>query len=361
MTAPGRTGPAWSGSHRTSARREGQLSQVGRRRFLAALGATALTLPFERSAWAAREVPIIGVIVDSKRRDLSGEARWESFVHDSLAGAGYTVGKNVYLEWRFTEGKFDRVREFANELVRLEVDVILSLQSYPAVGVIRAATQSIPIVMYAYPPNPVNTGLIKSFARPAGNVTGTTWVRSITELTVKQFQILKEAAPQASRVAVLRWIKSPPEDWVKQIGARVNESFGLVVTDFPVGDPAELPTTLDRVLTIGPDVLFTFTDSFLIQYSKLIADFAIEHNLITMGSGSRFVDHGGLLYYGPDVVELMHRTMSYVDRILRGAKPGELPVEEPTKFRFAFNAKTAKALGYSLPPSLQLRVDRVLQ
>lgn len=337
------------------------MGQVRRRRFLSALGAMALTLPFERSAWAAREVPIVGVIVASKRRDPSGEARWELLVHESLARAGYIVGKNIHLEWRFTEGEFDRVREFADELVRLEVDVILSLQSYPAVGVIKSATQSIPIVMYAYPANPVNTGLIKSFARPEGNVTGTTWVGNITELTVKQFQILKEAVPHASRVAVLRWTRSPPEGWVKQIGARVNEAFGLVVTDFPVGDPAELPATLDRVLTIGPGVLFVFTDAFLIQYGKVIADFAIEHKVFTMGSGSSFVNRGGLLYYGPDIVELMDRSISYVDRILRGANPGELPVEEPTKFRFAFNEKTAKAIGYSLPPSLQLRVDRVME
>ena len=337
------------------------MGQVGRRRFLTALGATALAIPLDCGAQRGRTVPLVGVIVDGNRRRPSGELYWEPLINTSLDKAGYTVGTDIDLQWRFTEGKFERITEFANEFARLEVDVILCTQSFPAVGFIKAATSKIPIVMHGYPPNPVSTGLIASFARPGGNVTGTTWVRDITELTVKQFQLLREAAPNASRVAILRWAESPPASWIAQIGARVNEAFGFEVADFPVANPAELRDVLDRVSAHGSDALFVFYVSFIIQRGSEIATFAIKQKLITSSSGVGFTYDGGLLYYGPDGLALIDRTISYVDRILRGANPGELPVEEPTKFQFAFNAKTAKAIGYALPPSLRLRVDTVIE
>lgn len=334
---------------------------VGRRRFLAALGATALAAPLDGAARRGRKVPLVGVIVDGNRRRPSGDLYWEPLIEKSLGKAGYAVGRNIDLEWRFTEGKFGRVTEFAEEFARLEVDVILCTQSYPAVGFIKAVTSRIPIVMHGYPANPVTTGLIASFAQPGGNVTGTTWVRDITELTVKQFQILREAAPKANRVAILRWTKSPPPSWIAQLGTRVNEAFGFEIADFPVANPSELREALDRVWAHGPDALFVFWTSFIIQRGREIAAFAIERKLPTCGSGVSFAYDGGLLYYGPDGLALIDRTISYVDRILRGANPGELPVEEPTKFQFAFNAKTAKAIGYLLPPSLQLRADTVIE
>ena len=337
------------------------MDQVGRRRFLAALGATALPVAFHCRAQRARKAPLVGVIVDGNRRQPSGDLYWEPLINKSLEKAGYTVGKDIDLEWRFTEGKFERVTEFANEFAGLEVDVILCTQSFPAVGFIKAATSKIPIVMHGYPPNPVRTGLIASFARPGGNVTGTTWVRDITELTVKQFQILREAAPKANRLAILRWTNSPPASWIAQIGTRVNEAFGFEIVDFPVANPSDLREVLDKVWAHGPDGLFVFWTSFIIQRGSEIAAFAIERKLLSSGSGVGFAYDGGLLYYGPDGLALIDRTISYVDRILRGANPGELPVEEPTKFQFAFNAKTAKAIGYLLPPSLQLRVDTVIE
>jgi len=337
------------------------MDEIGRRRFLTALGTTALAISFDCRAQRARNVPLVGVIVVGSRRQPSGELFWEPLINKSLDRAGYTVGKNIDLEWRFTEGTFGRVTEFANEFVRLEVDVILSIQSHPAVASIKAVTSKIPIVMHAYPPNPVGHGLIASFARPGGNVTGTTWVRDSVELTVKQFQLLREAAPKANRVVILRPAISPPAPWIAQIGARVNEAFGFEVADFPVANPAELRDVLDRVSAHGPDALYVFWVFFIMQRGNEIADFAIKRKLFTISSAVGLTLRGGLLYYGPDGLELIDRTISYVDRILRGADPGELPVEEPTKFQFAFNAKTAKAIGYSLPPSLQLRVNRVIE
>jgi len=337
------------------------MGQVGRRRFLTALSATALAIPFDCGARRGRTVPLVGVIVSGNRRRPSGELFWEPLINKSFARAGYTVGKDIDLEWRYTEEEFERVTDFADEFVRLEVDVILSLQSYPAVGFIKAAASNTPIVMHGYPPNPVSTGLIASFARPGGNVTGTTWVRDITELTVKQFQILKEAAPKATRVAVLRWTKSPPASWIAQLGARVNESFGFEVADFPVANPPELRAVLNRVSPHEPDALFVFTEAFIGQHGRDIANFSIERKLISMGSGVSFAFSGGLLYYGPSFTQLIDRSISYVHRILRGANPGDLPVEEPRDFEFVFNAKTARAIGYTLPASLQLRADRVIE
>ena len=337
------------------------MDQVGRRRFLTALGATALAIPLDCGARRGRTVPLVGVIVAGNRTGPSGELFWEPLISKSFGKAGYVIGKDINLEWRYTEGRFERVTAFADEFVRLEVDVILSLQSYPAVGFIKAAASNTPIVMHGYPPNPVRTGLIASFARPGGNVTGTTWVRDITELTVKQFQILKEAAPKANRVAILRWTKSPPASWVGQLGARVNDSFGFEVTDFPVANPTELRAVLNRVSTTEPDALFVFTEAFIGQHGRDIAKFSIERKLISISSGVSFASNGGLLYYGPSLAQLIDRSISYVHRILRGAKPGDLPVEEPTEFEFVFNAKTARAIGYSLPASLQLRVDRVIE
>lgn len=337
------------------------MSQFGRRQFLTALGATALAIPFDCGARRGRKVPLVGVIVAGNRRRPSGELFWEPLISTAFGKAGYTIGTDIDLEWRYAEGKLERVKSFAEEFVRLEVDVILSLQSYPAVGFIKAAASNTPIVMHGYPPNPVVTGLIASFARPGGNVTGTTWVRDITELTVKQFQLLKEAAPKAMRVAVLRWTKSPPAPWVAQLGARVNKSFGFEVEDFPVANPPELRAVLNKISTHKPDALFVFTEAFIAQHGRDIANFSIERKLISIGSGVSFAFSGGLLYYGPSYTQLIDRSISYVDRILRGANPGDLPVEEPTDFEFVFNAKTARAIGYSLPASLQLRADRMIE
>jgi len=336
------------------------VSQFGRRQFLSALGATALTVPFARKARGAPKVPQVGILVDGVRKTPSGRNIWEKFTNGSFGRAGYSLGKDIRLEWRYTEQNPRRLPELVDDLIRRKVDVILSLQSWPAVHHLRVATATIPIVMHGYPVNPVGMGLIKSFARPGGNVTGTTWVRDLGELFAKQYQLLREAVPGASRVAYIRWSKSDAM-FVAGVIARAKEAFGFDLTDFPVSGPSELGPVLDRVSTLRPDALFVVMSGFMITSAEIVADFAIRHKLIAIGTTTAFAVGGGLLYYGPEESHLIDRTISYVDRILRGAKPGDLPVEEPTKYEFVFNAKTARAIGYSLPTALQLRVDRVIE
>ena len=325
-----------------------------------ALGAAGLVAPLASSARGASKLPQVGILVDGVRKSPSGRIIWEEFTNAAFTRAGYSIGTNVRLEWRYTEGDARRISGLVDDLLRLKVDVILSLESWPAVHHIRIATSTIPIVMNAYPANPVGMGLIASFARPGGNITGTTWVRDTGQLFAKQYQLLKEAAPAAKRVAFLRWSKSEPM-FIAQVIARAREEFGFEVTDFPVSGPSELRRVLDQVATVKPDALFVVGAGFMISLTEVVADFAIQHRLIAIGTPGVFAVDGGLLYYGPDGLRLFDRTISYVDRILRGAKPGELPVEEPTEYVFVFNAKTARAIGYSLPSSLQSRVNRVIE
>jgi putative ABC transport system substrate-binding protein len=284
--------------------------------------------------------------------------RNQRLIRESLRRVGYEEGRNLVVEWRFAEGQPDRLHELARDLVRRQVELIIALTSPPAIAA-KKASATMPVVMFVGV-LPVEQGIVGSLARPGGNVTGTVW--NSPETAGKVLQILKEAAPGAVRVAALRNPSLPANKVYELEQVRAAKVLGMTYQFFDVTRPEELPAALERVAASSPDALHVVFDSLVIG-SRLreIASFAIERKLISIGSGRAVVNTGGLFYYGPDVPDIADQTAGYVDRILRGAKPADLPIQMPRKYEFVVNAKTARAIGYKVPPTLLLRADEVIE
>ena len=335
------------------------MDQVGRRRFVTALGATALANSLVSLAQRTSKVPRIGILMFYAAETEAGRIR-RRWVQESLTRLGYTVGTDVFIEWRHHEDRPERISKFVDEFVRLKLDVIVAWGSADTHAAARA-TKTIPIVMLSYGGDPVKMGLAASLARPGGNVTGNQWFVDLTDLVVKRYEILRQAVPAAARIASMwtPWTPNPSDSFriVDEINHRVRKGFGWVVTDFVVPSPEEVPAVLDRIAAFKPDALYV---GYLARLPE-ITTFAIQQKLVTIGHSPSVAQEGGLLFYGPDSSHLVYRAMSFVDRILRGAKPGNLPIEQPLKYQLIFNAKTARAIGYTLPPDLQLRVTQVIE
>lgn len=329
-----------------------------RRHLLAALGAGVLTAPLAAFPQQPPKVPRIGFLsLDAAGADIGRQQ--QQFMQEALGRAGYRIGKDLVVEWRFSEGRVERLPRLAEELVRLRVDVIVAVSSAEATLAAMGATRTIPIVMHYFPGDPVERGVVASFARPGGNVTGTTY--AIGDMFAKQYQLLKEAVPSAARVAALWRPWEPGSRGDAEFRERIRKTLGIVITDFHVSSPDEIPLTLQHIAAFKPDALYVLTDPVVRARLGEITAFAIEQRLVTIGSGVNFVRVGGLLYYGPDVRYAFGQTASLIDRILRGANPADLPVEQPTKYELVINAKTARAIGYKTPLALQMRVDRVIE
>lgn len=331
----------------------------GRRKLLLASGAL-LAAPLTSFAQSEQKVRRIGFLSED-----TADADWaqsrQRLILESLGRAGYRAGRDIVMEWRFAGEKPVRLRELADDLVRLEVDVLVAWgnQSTHAAA---QATRTIPIVMYAYNGNPVHRRLVASLARPGGNVTGTMAFVDIVDMVVKQYELLKQALPSAVRVASL-WSSWAPnaEQLVAEMHDRVYKELGLVVVSFVVHNSDEIPSALDRIAAFKPDAIYTATTADVRTRLAEVATFAIRQKLVLTGSGPQAVAAGGLIYYGPDSTHLLDRTVRFVDRILHGAKPADLPVEQLERYELVFNARTARAIGYTLPRTLQLRVDRVIE
>lgn len=270
---------------------------------------------------------------------------------------GYVEGRDVVYEVRHTEGKSERLDNFALDLVRLKVDVIVAFS--PA-GVFSAkrATSNIPIVM-TNTPDPVHLGLVASLANPGGNITGTTTLT--VDLSIKQLDLLKQAVPQASRVALL-WNSDNP--WhartVRDLRAR-SGSLGLQLQALDVRDPETFDRAFQAMTTERAQALLVLADPLTFFHRQRLAKLAIRHALPMMGSLPEYAEAGSLMSYWADTADVYRRAASYVDRILKGAKPASLPIEQPTKFEFVANLKTARALGIRIPQSVLLRADRLIE
>jgi len=336
------------------------MGQFRRRRFLAALGVTVAANPLDCLAQPATRVRRIGLLTTD-----SSDTDWvksrQRLIPESLGRAGYQVGRDILIEWRFAAGKLERLSDLADELVRLNVDVLVAWGEL-ATHAAAHATQTIPIVMYAYSGNPVQRGLVASLARPGGNITGTVqWVDVVGQV-VKQYQLLKEALGSAARVASLWWPWAPnAEQLVAEMHDRVHKRLGLTVVSFVVHSSDEIPSALDRIAAFKPDALYFLPGGVIGTRLDEVTTFALRQKLVSITPGPHGVEKGGLIYYGPDGNHLVDRTVHFVDRILRGAKPADLPVEQPDKYELVFNAKTARSIVYTLPPVLKLRVDRVIE
>ena len=312
----------------------------------------ALCLPAQ--AQQPTKVPLIGFLDATSPSTIP--ARLEAF-RQGLRELGYVEGKNIHIEYRWAEGKFDRLPNLASELVRLKVDVIVT-GGPTAIPPAKEATATIPIVM-AFDSDPVGSGFVASLARPGGNITGLSSLSP--EISGKQLELLKEIVPKLSRVAVLGTSTRPGHaQALREVelaaGAfRVQLQFLDVQTpnDIEIAFRAASKRRAEAVLALGSPV-------FVLQRTQL-ADLAVKHRLPAIYDRREFVEDGGLLSYGVSLNDLHRRSATYVDKILKGAKPADLPVEQPTKFEFIINLKAAKQIGLTIPPNVLVRADRVIR
>ena len=274
-----------------------------------------------------------------------------------LGELGWNEGQNLTIEARYADDDSARLAAFAAELVALRVDVIVTITT-PAAIAAKNTTQSIPIVM-AGALNPVELGLIESLARPGNNVTGVTnspgagfWPKAV--------QLLKEAVPRVSRVALL-WSGDTVESGALTELRAAASALGITVLSAEARGPNEVPVALAAILQQGPDGLYVTPNAANTRQRKLIVDFALANRLPSVFADSRWVAQGGLMSYGLDWLELRRHAAVYVDKILRGARPADLPVEQPTKFELVINLKTAKALGLTIPQTSLMHADEVIE
>src|SRR5262245_32307808 len=281
---------------------------------------------------------------------------WEALL-DGLRERGYREGQNLVFERRFSEGKAERFPELAAELVRLQVDCILVITT-PAALAAKHATQTIPIVMTSAI-DPVGAGLVASLARPGGNLTGLSTL--VPELSVKRLELLKEVVPGLTRVAVLWNAANPANASVWQETQAAAHALGLQLHAQDVRSPQDLRGALALTAQVRPEALLVLGDSLLYMHEQHLVEFATQHHLPSMFSRRESVMAGGLMSYASSLPARYRRAADYVDKILKGAKPADLPVEQPMKFELVINLKTAQALGFTIPPTLLLLADEVIQ
>jgi putative ABC transport system substrate-binding protein len=280
----------------------------------------------------------------------------ESF-RQGLQDLGYVEGKTIVIAYRSAEGKLERLPALAAELVQLPVDVIFA-QSGQVAEAVKNTTTATQIVMVSGA-DPVAIGLVASLARPGGNITGLSLMSA--ELAGKRLQLLKEASGSLGRVAVL-W--NARDAVMTNIFSEIRTAapvLGVTVQPLGVQDSRDIDSAIATLAQQPPDALFMITDVLTSRYVRQVLDFAVQHQLPTMFQSSGPVAEGGLMSYAPSSTEAYRRAAYYVDRILKGAKPGDLPVEQPTKFELVVNLKTAKALGITMPPTLLMLADKVIE
>ncbi len=296
----------------------------------------------------------IGVL-SSQSRETS-LAAWAAF-RQGLRELGWDEGRNIVVEMRFADGKLDRLSRLAQELLGLNVSLIVA-QNTPAARAAIAATRTVPIVMVEVG-DPVATGFVTNLARPGGNVTGLT--NMARDLTQKRLQVLKEAVPSATRIAVIMDPNDPvvaPQWRDAQSGA---ERLGIHLQRLEVRNADDLRRAFQMAVAGKAEAVLRLADPLAIVLRTETADLAIKHRLPLMARARGEVEVGGLLSYYADALDYHRRAASYVDRILKGAKPGDLPIEQPTKFELVINMKTAKSLGLTIPQPLLLRADQVIE
>ena len=329
---------------------------MNRRTFLCGLAFWQVAAPRAAEAQQAGKMWRIGVLGSQPPTTPDIARVWNAFI-EGLREKGYVEGQNFVFERRYADGRADRWQELASELVRLKVDIIL-VGTTPAALAAKNATGAIPIV-HAGAIDPVGAGLAASLARPGGNVTGLAVL--YPELAAKGLSLLKEARPGLSRVAVL-WNAANPANapvWREiEITARMS---GLTLHSVPIRALKEFDDVLAAVAGARADGLLVLGDELIFVKRKLIADLTIQKRLVAVTQNREITDLGVLMSYGVDFADIYRRAASYVDRILKGANPGDPPFEQPTKFELVINLKTAKALGLTIPQSLLLRADEVIQ
>ena len=321
--------------------------------FCIALCTMLFALCFPAQAQQPARIPRIGILIASSASAYS--ARVEAF-RQRLRELGYVEGKNITIEYRYAEGKLERLPDLAAELARLRVDVIVT--AGPAILAAKKATATIPIV-FGGAPDPVGSGLVSSLARPGGNITGLSTMGS--DLDGKRLELFKEAVPKVARVAFL-WEPG---------GTRGNrtltdmeapaKALGVKLLSLEVQSLDDFEGAFARAKKERAQALITTTGGLINTQQRQVLDFAAKNRLPAIYHYSEFVEAGGLMSYAPDNTDLWRRAADFVDKILKGTKPADIPVEQPKKFEFLINLKTAKQIGLTIPPNVLARADRVIK
>ena len=327
-----------------------------RKIFCLGLHAFLLALSASAEAQQAKKVPRIGYLLPG---DRSSRSSFEPF-QLALRELGYIEGQNITFEYRYADGKRDRYPELATELVRIKVDIIVVAGGAGMVRAAKAATKTIPIVMTGAGVDPVEASLVKSLARPGGNVTGVTNLE--WELGGKRLELLKEAVNNVAGVAVLyEPANAGAAIEVKQVLPAAARALGLTIQPWGVRDADGFDRVFAAMGKQRLDGLYVSGGGLMRDNAKRIASFALKSRLPSVYPRRDSVDAGGLMYYGADLADIYRRVATYVDRIMKGAKPADLPVEQPTKFELVINLKTAKQIGLVIPQRVLARADRVIK
>ena len=324
-----------------------------RREFITLLGGTA-AWPLAARAQQAGKVHRIGVL-----ETISTTLNVANFyaLREGLRQLGYAEGQNLVIEYRSADGRDDRFPGLARELLALKVDVIVT-RGTPAAKAVKNATSTVPVVMTASG-DPVGVGLVTSLARPGGNITGLSAI--VGELSPKRLELIREIVPGLARIAVLA---DTSNDAVRRDWARIEtaaRSLGVQSQLLDLRESDALGPTFDDASARRADALVVVIDAITQANQQRIVDLAMKHRLPAIYSSREFVDAGGLMSYGVSYPDLYRRAATYVDKILKGTKPADLPVVQPTKFELVINLKTAKALGIEVPPTLSARADEVIE
>jgi putative ABC transport system substrate-binding protein len=328
---------------------------MDRRTFICGVAVGSFTSPIACLAQLHRKVWRVGML-ETVSTELNA-TNLDAF-RQGLRELGYVEGRNLIIDYRSSDGRDDGFADLANELVRLKVDLIVT-RGTPASLAAKKTTRTIPIVM-ARAGDPVGSGLVSNLARPGGNITGLSSQTVDTE--AKRLGLLRELMPGIARIAALSnmgTISNSRPQW-HEIEAAAR-SMGIQPQLLDVRKPEDLEPAFDAANRQRADALVVGQDGLLQANRKLIAELAAKHRLPAIYRSREFIESGGLIAYGPNYPDLYRRAATYVDKILKGAKPGDLPVEQPTKFELIINAKTAKALGLTIPQPLLLRADQVIQ
>ena len=325
---------------------------LNRRRFIGALAGGLLASPITTIAQQPTKVARIGFLGSS-----APPPELLAAVRSELRERGYIEGSNLALEVRWAEGSFDALPALADELARSRVDLILAWAT-PATLAAKRATPSIPIVFFAVS-DPVGSGLVASLARPSGNVTGVTNIAK--DLIGRQLQMLAQIRPGIRRVAIMGNPTNPSSDAQRAEGEAAARALSITPLFVSVRDPDRIASALAYAVGQGADGLVVLPDPAFLTRRREIADMALEHRLPSIYARREAVQAGGLVAYGASLSDQIGRATAYADRILKGARPAELPVEQPAKLELVINLKTAKALGLTVPLSLLLQADEVIR
>jgi putative ABC transport system substrate-binding protein len=327
-----------------------------RRKFITLLGGAAVGWPLAARAQQAERVRRIGVLMHLAADDPDGQSRVAAFLQ-GLQEAGWAVGRNVNVDVRWAAGEADRYRRYATEIVALTPDVILT-SATPSIRAMQQATRTVPIV-FVLVPDAVGTGIVDSLSRPGGNTTG--FASPELGMSVKWLELLKEIVPKVTRAAVLRDPANPAG--IGQFGAiqGAGSSFGVEINPIGVGNAEEIERGITAFAREPNGGLIVLALPTTVIHRNLIIKLAAQHRLPAVYNSRFWVAQGGLVSYGPDILDQYRSAAGYVDRILRGAKPADLPVQAPTKYKLVINLKTANALGLEVPPTLLARADEVIE